>query len=137
MDRIAELRAAGLTTTMVVGDSLRHRLAPLQHCSSLVWLYTENCNATRTHVGEEHNLKLEEMAAMLSPKRQGLHRAQGPQAPPGQEKQRGLRRHTSRPISQNTWRRPLSMKKGHPSLTMVCPTMGRQSPIIPHYKGKE
>ncbi|KAF0897563.1 hypothetical protein E2562_039154 [Oryza meyeriana var. granulata] len=52
---IAQLREEGLTSTMVIRDFLRRRLAPLQRHSRLAWLYTGGRDATRTHVGVSHN----------------------------------------------------------------------------------
>ncbi|KAF0923319.1 hypothetical protein E2562_005280 [Oryza meyeriana var. granulata] len=55
----------GLTSTLVMGDFLQRRLAPMQQCSHLALLYTSNRDDTRMHIGEDHNLGQEELTAML------------------------------------------------------------------------
>ncbi|KAF0924495.1 hypothetical protein E2562_010142 [Oryza meyeriana var. granulata] len=50
---------------MVVGEFLWRRLAPLQRRFLPAWLYIGHRDATRMHIGEDHNLRQEELATML------------------------------------------------------------------------
>nr|CAE03667.3 OSJNBa0042N22.9 [Oryza sativa Japonica Group] len=51
LDRLAGLRSQGLTGTMVYGDYLRRRIAPLQRRARGAWEYTGSEDYMRTHQG--------------------------------------------------------------------------------------
>nr|ABA95558.1 retrotransposon protein, putative, unclassified [Oryza sativa Japonica Group] len=51
LDRLAGLRSQGLTGTMVYGDYLRRRIAPLQRRARGAWEYTGSEDFMRTHQG--------------------------------------------------------------------------------------
>ena len=55
--RISALRAAGLTATMVVGDFVRRRLAPLRERDRPAWMYTGPRDIGRTVIGEAGDLE--------------------------------------------------------------------------------
>ena len=54
--RITELRDYGLTASMVLGDYLRRRLAPLRDRGRAAWMYTGDTDFGRTQIGADSNL---------------------------------------------------------------------------------
>ena len=54
--RISDLRDHGLTASMVLGDYLRRRLAPLRDRGRAAWMYTGDMDFGRTQTGADSNL---------------------------------------------------------------------------------
>ena len=65
LNRIDDLRQAGLTSVMVVADYLRRRLKPLRERARPSWMYTGPHNISRTQIGEDGNLDEGALAALL------------------------------------------------------------------------
>jgi len=63
--RIAELRDYGLTTSMVLGDYLRRRLAPLRDRGRAAWMYTGDTDFGRTQIGADSNLSPDGMDILV------------------------------------------------------------------------
>ncbi|XP_062232867.1 uncharacterized protein LOC133930219 [Phragmites australis] len=66
LNRIDDLRRAGLTSLMVVADYLRRRLAPLRERARFAWMYTGSGNLTRTYISPNVDLDEGALAALLN-----------------------------------------------------------------------